>query len=40
MKEQVHEPIISTEEQPPIEFFDNSDLNRRQKVFCWTSFLL
>ena len=37
MKEQVHEPIISTEEQPPIEFFDNSDLNRRQKVFCWTA---
>ena len=32
-----YKPIIAEEKNPPIEFFDDSDLNRRQKVFCWTA---
>ena len=32
-----YKQTISTEELPPIEFFEESGLNRRQKVFCWTA---
>ncbi len=32
-----YQPTIAPQKQPPIEFFDDSDLNRRQKIFCWTA---
>ena len=32
-----YKETISAEKIPPIEFFDDSDLNRRQKMFCWTA---
>ena len=32
-----YQPTIAPQKQPPIEFFDDSELNRRQKIFCWTA---